>query len=236
MGYKNHINFFFQDVNSLLHFMNELWKTDGLQLIRFAKPDDFQGRLSFNTPRFYLYLYAFQHNKSRSVDQSPFCWGLYICTTCGPGALLWTKFSLDWISALHIWFEAVQRPSQYFGPLWPIRSWSRLGAYIQQSFLCPFLLKESHELALETEPVCTTWSWSGVSLQNLTAPHQLVTEDAAQSAESAVRQFQCVYFQKSEKRHSNSQIFKVPVCSEGLHATENLLKIAFLILLLLKAR
>lgn len=140
MGYKNHINIFFQDVNFLLHFMNELWKTDGLRLIRFAKPGDFQCRLNFNTARFYLYLHAFQHNKSRWVDQSPCYWGPYICTTRGLGALLWTKFSLDWISPLYIWFEAVQRPSHYFGPLWSIRGWSRLGAYLQRSFLCLILL------------------------------------------------------------------------------------------------
>lgn len=185
--------------------MNELWKTDGLWPIRFAKPGDFLCRVSCNTLRFYLYLYAFQHNKSRSVDQSLCCWGPYICTTCGLGALLWTKFSLDWISPLHIWFEAVQRPSRYFGPPWPIRGWSRPSAYIQQGFWCPFLLKEPYGLALEAEPACTMWSWSGVSLQNLTAPYQLGTGDAAQTVESAIRQFQCVYFQQSERNsHSNS--------------------------------
>lgn len=182
-------------MNSLLHFMNEFWKTDRLWLIRFAKSGDFQCRLSFNTQRFYLYLFAFQHNKSGWVDQSPCCWNTYICTTCGPGALLCTEFSLGWISPLHIWFEAVQRPSHYFGPLWPIRSCNRPGAYLHQGPLCPFLPKESPGLALETEPVCTVWSWSGVSLQNLTAPYQFVIGDAAQSVEPATRQFQCVYFQ-----------------------------------------
>lgn len=79
---------------------------------------DFQWRVNFDTLQFYLYLYVIQHNKSRSVDQSYCCWGRYICTACGSGALLWTKFSLDRISSLHIWFEAVQRPSHYFGPVW----------------------------------------------------------------------------------------------------------------------
>lgn len=153
MSYKNHINIFFQDVNFLSRFMDELWKTNGLQLIRFTKPGDFQHRLNFNTARFYLYLYAFQHNKSRSVDQSPCCWDPYICTTCGPGALLWTKFSLDWISPLYIWLEAVQRPSHYFRPLWSIRGWSRLGAYLQQSFLCLILLL----LMARLESLKTLW-------------------------------------------------------------------------------
>lgn len=204
MGYKNHINiyFFFPRCELCYTSWRSFERLTDYNWSDLPNLGDFQWRVNFDTLRFYLYLYVIQHNKSRSVDQSYCCWGPYICTACGSGALLWTKFSLDRISSLHIWSEAVQRPSYYFGPVWStgIGAWCIPAAEL----LVQFPPKGILPTCFGNRTSIYYTGWPGFSLQNLTVPNQLVTRVAASHLNMEFGIFYFYVFNNLEKRNINS--------------------------------